>query len=238
MKVYCFFEQSGTFRDVFRELGIDADDYDIENLFGKTDHVTDLFAEIKKAYDGEKSLFDKITDKDLILAFFPCTYFTGSSNPILFSGKIAQWKNKKLSDKVGYIINRSRQRQEFYETLWKFVGIVDKKKIPTIIENPGASQGYLEYNFLKPTFIDKDRTKQGDDFKKPTAYWFFNIEPQNGNNNTLGLGGKIIRNINALNGKSRIILRSVINRNYAENFIYNYILGKRNPHAKQQCFDL
>lgn len=47
MKAYCFFEQSGTFRDAFRKYGIEAYDYDIQNEFGKTDFITDLFAEIE-----------------------------------------------------------------------------------------------------------------------------------------------------------------------------------------------
>lgn len=46
-KVYCFFEQSGTFKNEFRKLGIDAEDYDILNDFGETDHIIDLFAEIR-----------------------------------------------------------------------------------------------------------------------------------------------------------------------------------------------
>lgn len=51
-KVHCFFEQSGTFKREFQKLGIPAEDYDIQNNFGETDHVTDLFAEIEKAYEG------------------------------------------------------------------------------------------------------------------------------------------------------------------------------------------
>ena len=51
-KVHCFFEQSGTFRDEFRKMGIPAEDYDINNDFDKTDHVMDLFAEIDKAFSG------------------------------------------------------------------------------------------------------------------------------------------------------------------------------------------
>lgn len=46
-KVYCFFEQSGTFKKEFKKLGIQAEDYDILNDFGETDHIIDLFAEIR-----------------------------------------------------------------------------------------------------------------------------------------------------------------------------------------------
>lgn len=51
-RVHCLFEQSGTFKNEFRNLGIPAEDYDIQNNFGETDHVVDLFAEIEKAYAG------------------------------------------------------------------------------------------------------------------------------------------------------------------------------------------
>ena len=40
-KVHCFFEQSGTFKNEFIKLGIPAEDYDIQNNFGETDHVED-----------------------------------------------------------------------------------------------------------------------------------------------------------------------------------------------------
>lgn len=47
MKVHCLFEQSGTFKNEFKKIGIEAEDYDILNDFGETDHVIDLFAEIE-----------------------------------------------------------------------------------------------------------------------------------------------------------------------------------------------
>ena len=55
-KVHCFFEQSGTFKNEFIKLGIPAEDYDIQNNFGQTDHVVDLFKHIEDAYDGKPSL--------------------------------------------------------------------------------------------------------------------------------------------------------------------------------------
>ena len=50
-KVHCFFEQSGTFKNEFIKLGIPAEDYDIQNNFGETDHVVDLFDHIEREYD-------------------------------------------------------------------------------------------------------------------------------------------------------------------------------------------
>lgn len=46
MKAHCLFEQSGTFKNEFKKLGIEAYDYDILNDYGQTDFQCDLFAEI------------------------------------------------------------------------------------------------------------------------------------------------------------------------------------------------
>ena len=59
-KVHCFFEQSGTFKNEFKKLGYNAYDYDIQNNFGQTDYVIDLFNEIELAYDNKPSIFDNI----------------------------------------------------------------------------------------------------------------------------------------------------------------------------------
>lgn len=75
-KVHCFFEQSGTFKNEFIKLGIPAEDYDIQNNFCETDHVIDLFTETEKAYNNKESVFDSITKDDLVIAFFPCIYFS------------------------------------------------------------------------------------------------------------------------------------------------------------------
>jgi hypothetical protein len=52
MVAHCLFEQSGTFKNEFKKLGIEAYDYDVLNDFGETDYQIDLFAEIEKAYGG------------------------------------------------------------------------------------------------------------------------------------------------------------------------------------------
>lgn len=59
-KVWCMFEQSGTFKNEFNKLGYDAVDIDIQNNFGETDYIIDLFQEIKNAYDCKPSIYDRI----------------------------------------------------------------------------------------------------------------------------------------------------------------------------------
>lgn len=52
MKAHLLFEQSGTFKNEFKKLGIEAYDYDILNQFNETDYVIDLYNEIDKSYGG------------------------------------------------------------------------------------------------------------------------------------------------------------------------------------------
>lgn len=59
-KVWCFFEQSGTFKNEFKKLGYEAIDLDIQNNFGETDYQIDLFAETENAFDWKPSIYDKI----------------------------------------------------------------------------------------------------------------------------------------------------------------------------------
>ena len=51
-KVHLLFEQSGTFKNEFIKLGYNAYDYDIQNNFGETDFIVDLFSEIENSYGG------------------------------------------------------------------------------------------------------------------------------------------------------------------------------------------
>ena len=48
-KVHLLFEQSGTFKKAFKNLGVAAEDYDILNDFNETEHQIDLFKEIENA---------------------------------------------------------------------------------------------------------------------------------------------------------------------------------------------
>ena len=47
MTAHCLFEQSGTFKNEFKKLGIEAYDYDILNEYGETDYQMDLYQEIR-----------------------------------------------------------------------------------------------------------------------------------------------------------------------------------------------
>lgn len=227
-KVHCFFEQSGTFKNEFIKLGIPAEDYDIQNNFGETDHVVDLFKAIEDAYDGKPSLFDKVGGQDLIVAFFPCIYFTGFTNPRYFTLENNNYKNLSLEEKIDKMLERARLREEFYELIIKLVGVCLKRGIRLVLENPYSTSHFLHDNFYKqPDIIDKNRMLRGDIFVKPTGYWFFNCEPTSGYSIQCDKEQKTILNSRSASHAGLCSEdRSMISPDYARNFICDFILGK------------
>jgi len=226
--VHCFFEQSGTFKREFIKLGIPAEDYDIQNNFGETDHMDDLFAAIETAYEGGVSLFDNITKDDLIMAFFPCIYFSSLSQMEMSLTDVNKRK-MPMKDRYAFVLDRSRKRQQFLELLIKLMGVCELGGLRLIVENPWAMQTYLKNGFIKaPAFVDKNRTLRGDYFMKPTAYWYINCEPTHGM--TIQRDKKVVRVRDARPAPRAGICseeRSMISPDYARNFICDFILGKR-----------
>lgn len=97
--VHCLFEQSGTFKNEFKKLGMQAQDYDILNDFGQTDNVIDLFKEINNGYIYTPSIFDKMSEDDLIMAFFPCIRFEDQIK-MRFRGDQSQQKKLDIRTKT------------------------------------------------------------------------------------------------------------------------------------------
>ena len=225
-KVFCLFEQSGTFKNAFRDLGIDSEDYDILNDFGQTDHITDLFAEIDKAYEGKPSLFDEIGEMDLCLAFFPCTRFEAKV-PLAFRGE--QNGMQKWSDiqKLEYSMKLHEELHRLYMLICKLFVIANRGGWRMIVENPYTQPHYLTTYFpIKPALIDKDRSQNGDYYKKPTQFWFVNCEPEQNmfldameeqERFTIAHAEKLRK------GKNRQVNRSMIHPQYARRFIRSYI---------------
>lgn len=234
-KVHCFFEQSGTFKNEFIKLGIPAEDYDIQNNFGETDHIADLFKAIDDAYDGKPSLFDGISQDDLIVAFYPCIYFSAISQMLFYLNDI-NYRKLNNDEKVTKILERSANREEFYTRLIKFCAVCLRKGIRMIFENPWSEQTYLKGNFIKaPDVVDMNRMMRGDFFRKPTAFWYWNCEPTNGNSYQ---NDKQPKTIMSTKGASQAGLcseeRSMISPDYARNFICDFIIGKKQPELSPQ----
>lgn len=236
-KVHCFFEQSGTFKNEFKKLGYEAEDYDIQNNFGETDHVVDLFAEIENAYDGKPSLFDQIRGGDLILAFFPCIYFSCMSQ-MLISWTHRNYKNLSAKTKTDVILERSANRERFFALAVKLHSICYQRELRMIMENPWSEQTFLKTNFISaPSVIDNNRLLRGDYYIKPTAYWFVNCDPTIGESFQPRQKGKNICQIepNRMPGICNEE-RSMISPDYARNFICDFILGQEQPHSIPTLF--
>lgn len=236
MTVHCLFEQSGTFKNAFKKYGIEAYDYDIQNEFGETDYVTDLFKEIEGGYQGEPSLFDRISPDDLIFAFFPCIRF---ENQIMlwFRGQSASQKKWSLEEKCEFDMNLLKEVSLMYDLVNKMFIICIRKGLKLVMENPYSEEHFLRrYWCYLPAIIDKDRRDNGDYYKKPTQYWFLNCKPQN------NLVFEPI-SYNAIECKDAIrtmskehyaktgadnkkTARSMIHPQYADRFIRQYILDE------------
>ena len=237
-KVHCFFEQSGTFKKEFIKLGIPAEDYDIQNNFGETDHTDDLFVEIEKAYVGGVSLFDKIDQDDFIIAFFPCIYFCAASQ-MAFFWTCTNYRAKSLKEKTDLILERSKNREYFFSLAVKMLAVAHIKGLRLVMENPWSEQTFLKANFVAPpTVVDMDRTRRGDYYTKPTAYWFINCEPTYGRSYQRPKEHKTIM---GSRGASRSGLcseeRSMISPDYARNFICDFIIGKEQIYTERSLFE-
>lgn len=241
-KVHCLFEQSGTFKNEFIKLGIPAEDYDIQNNFGQTDHIIDLFAEIEKAYDGKPSLFDTIdAENDFIMAFFPCIEFSGVAQ-MWFSLTQRDMRAWPFKQRIDYMLAKNEKRAYMFGLLYKFCGTCLERNLRMVFENPWAINTYLKQNvFLQPpSVIDEDRTRRGDYVKKPTAYWFFNCEPTHGHSYQQ-TSKKDIKSIIWMKKAPHAGLcseeRSMISPDYARNFICDFILGKEQKNTQLKLFD-
>lgn len=228
MIAHCMFEQSGTFKNEFKKLGIEAFDYDIQDEFGETDYKVDLFDEIKKAYEGWESIFDRVGGEDIIMAFFPCTRFE-SRIPLSMRGEAFQQKKWTDLQKLQYSMKLHSELHMLYERLCQLVVVAERKGLKMVIENPYTQPHYLTtYWCIKPTVIDKNRTDNGDYFKKPTQFFFINLQPsQNLVFEALEYTEtKVISKVSGTDKTTRQTERSMMHPQYARRFIKQYILPR------------
>lgn len=236
-KVHCFFEQSGTFRDAFRRRGIWAVDYDIENEYGTTNFVIDLFAEINAEYHNErKTVFSTIESEDLIFAFFPCIYFC-ADNTMFFCGSNRNWANLDKVAMLKEVMQRDEKRHEYYCLLCKLIAVCLRRNLRLIIENPYTQPHYLFNNFpFKPAIIDRNRSVRGDNYSKPTQYFFFNLNPTRGLTTYNPRKPRLIRNQSGHFGSHCGKERSEITATYADNFINDFIFGTPKTNSQLTLF--
>lgn len=236
MVAHCLFEQSGTFKNEFKKLGIEAYDYDILNEFGETDYQIDLFGEIEQAYSGGCSIFDKFDKDDVILAFFPCVRFENQVM-LMFRGQQYQIKDWALEKKMEYDMQLLDEVNEMYKYVNHLFIVCIKKNLQLIMENPYSEEHFLRrYWCFQAKIIDRDRRDNGDYYAKPTQYWFLNCEPKNNflfepiKYNHLEVKDAIRfmskEDYEKTGAKSKKTARSMIHPDYASRFIRQYILDE------------
>ena len=99
-----------------------------------------------------------------------------------------------------------------------------------IIENPYTQPHYLTTYFpVRPTLIDKDRSLNGDYYKKPTQFWFVNCHPEQNiifepldyvETHRISHAEKMTV------GSNRTVKRSLIHPQYARRFIKQFVIDK------------
>lgn len=219
-RFYCLFEQSGTFKNEFKKLGYEAYDYDIQDEFGETDYICDLFVDIDCAYQNKESIFDDINQEDTIIAFFPCIRFEDQIQ-MAFRGTQFQMKNWSTEEKLEYDLKLHKELSEFYEIITKLAIVCIRRQIPLIIENPYSTTHYLtKYWAIPAKVIDKDRTLRGDFYRKPTQYWFINCEPKY----NMIFEAYVMNDVKTIENTSNKTERSLIAPEYANRFIREFIL--------------
>ena len=227
MKIWCLFEQSGTFKNEFKKFGFEAYDVDILNDFKQTDFEIDLFANIAAAAKGEKSLFDEIHADDLVFAFFPCTRFQ-TQTPLLSRGESYSQRGWDDLKKLDYSLKITSEMLHNYTHFVNLFKIAHAKGFKMVVENPYSKPNFLrDYFPIKPAVVIPNRAVYGDLYRKPTQFFFVNFTPSN--NFELKSEGKSaklsINKVRGAGGVDRKTRRSMISAEFANRFIREFILS-------------
>ena len=215
MKINLLFEQSGTFKRSLREMGNDAKDIDISNAYNETDILIDIFVILDRYISGDTNVVkSEIFTSDLIIAFFPCTYFS-QYNELMLSGRWRNYKYMSNDKKKMYMFNRKVMQNLYCDRLKALIEICKENKTPLIIENPVSPfmTSFIDNNNID--YVKHVRNKYGDNMRKPTYYLLFNgvyIEPLD------EIKTQITRTVEKLRDKKGNATRSLIQQNYANNF--------------------
>lgn len=236
MVFHCLFEQSGTFKNEAKKLGYEAYDYDIQNEFGETDFVTDLFEEIRGGYEGKPSIFDYISQDDIILAFFPCIRFENQVM-LFFRGQGYQQKDWSYEKKMEHCMKLLDEVNFMYKLVNYMFIICIRKGLKLVMENPYSEEHFLRRYWCYPAaIIDKDRRDDGDYYAKPTQYWFLNFKPRANflfepiPYNSLEVKDAIRmmckEDYEKTGAKNKKTARSMIHPQYANRFIRKYLIDE------------
>lgn len=153
-----------------------------------------------------------------------------------FGWNSVNYRKMTTKEKTDKILERSSNREKYFRLAVIMFSVAEMKNLRLIMENPFSEQTFLKANFIfAPQLVDMDRSKRGDYFKKPTAYWFINCEPTHGS--TIQHIHKPKRILDMRSSKQAGVCseeRSMISSDYARNFICDFILGKEQPEINKQ----
>lgn len=217
MNVLCLFEQSGTFKAALQERGHSALDCDMDNMFGQTDIIGDIFKAIES---GELSIL--LDSADVVFAFFPCTWFS-AQNDLLINGTSHSMKNWTEERKKEYAEKRLSDRDRAANVLRLLTTYCYNTRKPLIVENPAGK--YIKSVLGEPTVSHK-RGLYGDWYNKPTYWYLYNCSFDNNKLKRIDnlMEHTIVKQPHH-SDKQRKINRSLISPVYVRNFINCLILG-------------
>lgn len=150
----------------------------------------------------------------------------------------ANYRGKSIKETSDLILERSKNREVFFSLAVKMLTVAKERGLRLIMENPWSMQTYLKANFVvAPSLIDKDRSLRGDHFKKPTAYWYINCEPTQGETLAPQKTKRIVDMKAGIHAGICSEERSMISPVYARNFICDFILGKTQVGSQLTLFE-
>lgn len=110
-----------------------------------------------------------------------------------------------------------------FQRLLKFIHIVKTRNIRTVIENPYNGNYLLTRKEMpKPKLIIEDRRMYGDYYRKSTMFYYIGFEPSYFSEYIQGNEEKRLKVSN-----EQGINRSLMHKDFANNFIRKYIIGIR-----------
>ncbi len=166
---------------------------------------------------------------DLILAFFPCTRFE-TKVFLWYRGENYGQRNWDDLKKLEKSMEMHDELNKMYLLLCKLSIIAIKRSLRLVIENPYMQPHYLTLFWcLKPAIIDKDRTLNGDYYKKPTQYWFIGFKPKN------NLVFEPIEEVEQriITKEHDKVQRSMIHPQYANRFIRQYLIDEKQDFSQK-----
>lgn len=132
-----------------------------------------------------------------------------------------QYKNYTPVEKAENAIKMIEEISQYYGLITKLAHIALKRNIRLVIENPYGSDHFLtRYWPFLPAIIDDNRRENGDYYKKPTQFFFFNMEPSE----------NLLFDEPIANYPKRAVLaqcqrdKSMISPDYARRFIRRFLL--------------